>query len=112
MKLGLPGETQAIDVVKRLQESFETPSSYDATDPVFDLRSLVKNLDIETIEDVYINWDQFDHVDKIRFTDLADYFVYIWYSVSDDIEIFDDTLRWAIVIRHDGAVAFVPMISP
>ena len=112
VKLGLPGETEAIDVVKRLHESFETPSSYNATDQAFKLRSLVKDLDIETAENVYINWDQFDHVDKIRFADLADYFVYIWYSVSDDIEIFDDTLRWAIVIRHDGAVAFVPMISP
>jgi hypothetical protein len=112
IRLGLPRETDALDIVKRLHESFEAPSSYDATDAAFNLRSLVKDLDLETPENVYINWDRFDRVDRIRFADLADYFVYIWYSVSDDIEIFDDTLRWAIVVRHDGAVAFVPMISP
>ena len=112
LRLGLPRETEALEVVKRLHESFVAPSSYDATEAAFNLRSLVKDLDLETPENVYINWDQFDHVDKIRFADLADYFVYIWYSVSDDIEIFDDTLRWAIAVRHDGAVAFVPMISP
>jgi len=109
-KLGLPRESDALVTLKKLYASFELATSYDATDPSFDLATLVKAFNIEVTGDIYINWDRFDHVDKMRFTDLAQYFSYIWYSVSDDIEIFNPRLQWAILVRHDGAVALIPIL--
>jgi|ERR1700674_1944993 hypothetical protein len=112
LRLGLSRDTDALDVVKRVHECFGVPSTYDATEASFNLKSVVADLALEIDEYVYINWDRFDHLDRIRFTDLAEHFPYIWYSSSDDIEIYDDKLRWVIVIRHDGAAALVPMLHP
>ena len=108
--LGMPQDAEPLDILRRLQESLEAPPSYDATDSSFDLELVARDLNLGPINDVYINWDRFDHVDRMHFGDLAKYFKYVWYSVSDDIEIFDQTLRWVIVIRHDGALSFVPLL--
>jgi hypothetical protein len=110
-KLGLPPDVDSLELLKRLHAAFELPTIYNATDPRFNLKAVIEDFKANVEGDVYINWDRFDNVDKIRFDDLAAYFSYIWYAVSDDIEIFDDSLQWIIVIRHDRAVACVPMIS-
>jgi len=110
VRLGLLNDADGLDVVKRVHDSFEVESIYNATESSFNLKSIVEDLELEPNEYVYINWDRFEHLDRIRFADLADHFPYIWYSVSDDIEIFDDNQRWVIVLRHDGAAAVVPVL--
>ena len=51
---------------------------------------------------VYINWYQYDRIDKIRSFDFIKYFHDIWYYELDDIDIFNDSFNWILLIRHDG----------
>jgi hypothetical protein len=107
-RLGLPTETSPLRLLESLYDSFRTDQTdIVATDPNFNLGPLLKQSGIKTPQQVYINWDRFDHVDQIAFIDLLEYFHYLWYSVSDDVEIFDDDLRWVALIRHDGAVRII-----
>jgi len=78
-----------------------------AIDPGFNLDTLLRESGVKAGQQVYINWNQFEHVDEIKLTDLVKYFQYLWYPSSEDVEIFDDTLRWAALVRHDGAVRVV-----
>ena len=40
----------------------------------------------------------------MRLDELSRRFDDIWFEVSDDIEIFDDTYSWYLGVSHDGAV--------
>ena len=89
----------------------ESPFTHNATYSDFDLKLLVRELKLRVSDYIYINWDQFDRIDRMKFDGVAMYFNYVWYSASDDIEIFDDLLQWVLVIRHDGAVGFIPLVQ-
>ena len=104
-KLGLAPDISPLGLLESLYDSFRAEQvGISTTDPNFDLSSLLKDSGIKAPLQVFINWDQFGHVDEIRFADFVKYFDYFWYSVSDDIEVFDDTFLWVVLIRHDGAV--------
>ncbi len=69
----------------------------------FTIFALFKFLDIAPIN-VFINWGKFDNIDEISFNDLDRYFYDLWFHSADDIDIFDDTYRWIVSIRHDGVI--------
>ena len=46
----------------------------------------------------------FDDADEMHFGDLDKYFYDIWYPVTDDIDIFDDTFKWLLLIVHNGCL--------
>jgi hypothetical protein len=71
----------------------------------FNLNILLPNVGILTQNNVYINWYQFDNIDKMHFGDLSNYFDDIWYPESDDIDIFDDTFLWVLSIYHYGGIS-------
>ncbi len=70
----------------------------------FNLFELFKFLNIAPVN-VFINWDKFDNIDEISFNDLDQYFYNIWFHSADNIDIFDDTYRWIVSIRHDGVIS-------
>jgi hypothetical protein len=72
----------------------------------FDLKLFFDRLALRNIGDVYLNWRYYDLVGKIKFTDLVQYFSDIWYPDVDDLDIFDDSFDWVVMIRHDGQVRF------
>jgi len=107
-KLGLATNVAPVQLLETLYNSFHIErAGIVATDPGFNLGTLLRESGVKTSQQVYINWNQFDHVDEIKLTDLVKYFQYLWYPSSDDVEIFDDTLRWVALVRHDGAVRVV-----
>jgi len=107
-KLGLASNVAPIQLLETLYNSFRVgQAGIVATDPGFNLDALLRESGVKTPQQVYINWNQFDHVDEIKLTDLVKYFQYLWYPSSDDVEIFDDTLRWVALVRHDGEVRVV-----
>ncbi len=63
---------------------------------------MVHSLDLEPQEEVYINWDDFTTIVRMRFKDLTEHFHYVWYPGPDDIEIFDDSLSWILSVDHGG----------
>jgi hypothetical protein len=71
-------------------------------DDSFDLNELLATCKLEASDDVYINWYRYDKIDQLKKSDLARFFTDIWYEGSDDLDIFDGTFNWMLLIRHDG----------
>lgn len=85
-------------------------SSYKGTNAQndgFDLRSVMRAIRIIPEDDVYINWYQFDIIDRMKLSDLSRYLDDIWYPSSDSIDIFDSTFSWLLSISYGGNVGFV-----
>jgi hypothetical protein len=68
------------------------------------LQSTITRVGITPQQTVYIHWYYDDKIDEFYFADLAQYFDDIWYPGPDDIEIFDATLSWIVVVPHYGDV--------
>ncbi|GAA4034803.1 hypothetical protein GCM10022409_19080 [Hymenobacter glaciei] len=71
------------------------------------LLHILTSLGVNPMPNVYINWCQFERIDKIAIAALDKFFDDIWFPVSDDIDLFDESLSWVLSIRHDGVVSFM-----
>ncbi len=60
-------------------------------------------------ETIYINWSKFNDIDNISIQSFDKYFDYLWYEGADDIELFDTSLNWVVLINHEGYVNFWQM---
>lgn len=63
-------------------------------------------------EEVYVNWHQFDRVDRIGLHALSTNLTDIWYPKSDDIDVVDPAYRWVTSIGYDGEVYFLELPAP
>ncbi|UOE40228.1 hypothetical protein MTP09_09915 [Chryseobacterium suipulveris] len=73
----------------------------------FNFCNVLKNIQITIGSRLYVNWDNFQTIDKFSSEDFCKYFNDIWFPSADDIDIFDDKLNWIISIRHDGAIFYI-----
>lgn len=103
-RLGLDAQSEPLVVLNTLCATARSITSVDAEDG-FDLRTLISELRLKTRAEVLVNWYRFDNIDRIALSDLSSHFNDIWYPSSDDIEIFDESLDWFVLIRHDGRVS-------
>jgi hypothetical protein len=103
----LDAQSEPLVILDTLRATAAFVSGVDAEDG-FDLRDLISVVGIKAGADVLVNWYRFDQIDRIAFSDLSEHFDHIWYPSSDDIEIFDESLDWFVLVRHDGRVAVVP----
>ena len=60
----------------------------------------------KTNEYLYVVWDEFQTIDRFMFDDINNYFTDIWYSITDDILLFDKNLKIIFLIRHDGVIFY------
>ena len=67
------------------------------------------NVGIKQKKTVFINWYRLDQVDELRTSDVFRYFHDLWYPELDDIEIFDDSLNWFVIVTHYGQVRFLEL---
>ena len=104
LKLNLEGNVDMLQVIKKLAESQNILSPYNAKSESFSLIECFNELEVKTNESVWVNWYRFDEVDEFKLLDLDKYFDDIWFPDSDDIEIFDNSLDWVVSVRHDGQV--------
>ncbi len=81
----------------------------DVNNDNFDLLTLLSNKNIRPNELVYLNWYRYDQIDKMKLTDLDKYFYDIWYPISDDIDIFDDSCSWVLSVRHYGILSLAKL---
>jgi hypothetical protein len=81
------------------------PIGHIPPDDPFDIAGLLATHHRHAFNDLYVNWDRFDHIDKLSCTDLSRHFSDIWYPSADDIEIFDESGQWVLMVCHDGVVS-------
>ena len=77
--------------------------------PSFSFSSMLGALRLDTPAFVLLNWKNFEEVDRMSFDKLNEYFDYIWYPSSDDVEILDGSLCWIISVTHSGDVFFLAL---
>jgi len=56
---------------------------------------------------IYMDFENFKKIEKIKFRDFVKNFNNIWYPEVDDLTIFDDYCEWVIHFFHYGDVGFV-----
>ena len=99
--------------IDELMEKLDTEnfvSDFNASNEAeFSLFELFKYLDIAPVN-VFINWDKFENIDEISFNDLDEYFYDLWFHSADNIDIFDETYRWLVSIRHDGVISCMVVV--
>lgn len=101
---GLSPEASDLELTRRIAKHATSLSDADPADDMFNLAELLRKLNIKPEEDVFINWYRYDDVDRMHLSDLSSYFADIWYPGSDDIEIFDSSCAWILIIPHSGDV--------
>ena len=102
--LGSCGKASGIEILQRLLAIGEEVGTVDACAGHFDLQKVFEKCGITCSEEVMINWYRFDRIDVIETQQMISHFDDIWYPSSDDIDIFDWSMRWVISIEHHGAV--------
>jgi hypothetical protein len=108
-KLGLPPETDPLELVRHLAAKEGRYSSQQADEASFDLGKAMDELGIKPKDTIYLNWYRYDDVDEMSVKDLSKFFDDIWYPSSDDLDIFDDSLQWILSIAHDGDVKAIAL---
>ena len=53
---------------------------------------------------LYLQWGALRDIDQFKADDLFKYLYEVWYPGADDVEIFDDSLAWMMLLRHYGIV--------
>lgn len=106
-RLQLDATADDLALVNALGKVEMRMDSANAQDDGFSLREVFNAIEIESCEQLYINWYRFDQIDQIRADDVMRCFDDIWYPASDDIDIFDHSLSWVVSISHEGSIAFV-----
>jgi len=103
IKYSINETNNSIDFLNDLISKQDLVESFDATED-FNLKKLLDYLELDYSPEIFVNWHQFDDIDRFKLNDLDKYFDDIWFASSDDIDLFDKNLTWIISIRHDGAI--------
>lgn len=72
----------------------------------FQLIEFLNKVSIKSNSKIYLNWYKFKEIDLMSLIDVNNYFYDIWYPISDDLDLFDESLDWMISIRHDGSIYY------
>lgn len=79
---------------------------FNALDDSFNIQILLSYLRKE-LDTICINWDEFESIDQMKFSDFCDYFDDIWYPIAEDMILFPLNMSFLIMIRHDGALFMI-----
>jgi hypothetical protein len=107
-RLGLTAQSEPLELLKTLRARATYFTGVNASHG-FDLRNLISKLGYTPDAEVLVNWYRFDQIDRIAVSDLDKHFDDIWYPGSDDIEVFDESVDWLVLVRHDGVVSTVDL---
>ena len=84
-------------------------SFYNESDSLesFKLIDTLRGIGIIPMKEIFVNWYKFERLDVFNAVDLDKYFYDIWFPSADDIDIFDESLKWVVSIRHDGIISYI-----
>ncbi|WP_439590392.1 hypothetical protein [Hydrogenophaga sp.] len=103
-KLSLPNSTDGLTLVKTIDSMARPCEAKANASENFDLNALLDSCGIDAEDAVYINWYRYDQIDRLKRNDVSNNFYDIWYPNVDSIDIFDDSLSWILLVRHDGYI--------
>jgi hypothetical protein len=106
-RLQLPAQADALNVLKIMRDRSTRLEGLNADDKGFDLRLVLGRL--RATDRVFLNWHHFDDLNEVRVEDLRNYFEYLWYPSSDDLEILDPELGWILSIDHSGNILLLDL---
>jgi hypothetical protein len=98
-KLGLPSNADGLTVVRTLETKATAIQGRSPSDPDFVPSKLLSQFRILP-QEIYINWYRLNDVDVMSTGHVDRAFHDIWYPSSDDIEIFDESLSWFLLVTH------------
>lgn len=99
-----PGEP-ATGWLRRCYEASTIMPNVNLEEHEIPLATIFLALSVEPKNYVYLEWGALQNIDRFDLNDLEKYFYDIWYPGADDIELFDETFKWIIFIRHFGSVS-------
>ena len=105
--LGLSEECGPLELVQHLQAQTGSHLGEVPGKGQLDLRALLEGIAVGRPHRVFLNWYRFDDIDSLDLDDLSRHFDDIWYPSVDDIEVFDESCRWFLVVSHDGRVGLI-----
>lgn len=104
-KAGLNGdENDSVKILKLIRDKSELLPNINSESNDFNFKLLINKLQILEPENININWNRFEDIDKFNFNDFSNNLRYIWYAGPDDIEIFPNDVSWIISIDATGSV--------
>ncbi len=103
-KMNIPESASTLNFTKEIRKKCCVINGVNSKDERFKLQRFLREIRVNPLTVIYINWYRYDDIDEIRVDDLADHFLDIWYPSSDDIEIFDATFSWIVGVSHDGVI--------
>jgi hypothetical protein len=107
-KIGLAGGSNGLEILGALElKASDIPGVQPSKDG-FVLADLFKRLQLEA-KKIYVNWSRFDDIDEMNANEFSAVFHDLWYPSSDDIEIFDQSQKWVLLIRHFDVAQIVRM---
>jgi hypothetical protein len=105
--VGLDPHVDSLTLIRTMAMNATPVADVNAEQDGFDLSALVIGLGISFGREVFINWHRFDDIDQMSLQDLSTHFDAIWYPGPDDVEIFDSSVSWFLLVSHDGAVSLL-----
>ena len=107
-KLKISSGFAGLDILRALEQAAQEVPDVIPSDEQFRPGALVRGLCADT-QSVYISWYRFDDIDEISLEDFDTNFHDLWYPASDDIEVFDKSLSWVLLVRHFDAIQTVKL---
>lgn len=104
--LGIKDSRESLAIVSELSNRQVAYPDANADSGEFKLQETLRSLGVIAETNILINWHRFDSITRMECADLSKYFSDIWYPSSDDIDVFDSSLKWVVSIRHDGCVFY------
>ncbi|MDN7125015.1 hypothetical protein J6I90_08970 [Pseudidiomarina sp. 1APP75-32.1] len=101
---GFDESSNALDVQRKVMKASNLVRGVQADNHEFNFLDLLKSQNIEPQSELFIDWHQFNKIDRISVKAFSDFFDDIWYPNSDDIYLYDDSYRWFILVMHHGAI--------
>ncbi|MEA3587986.1 hypothetical protein J6I75_06450 [Pseudidiomarina sp. 1APP75-27a] len=95
----------ALDIQNKIMKDSKLVSGFRADNLKFNLEDLFKSQNIEPQSELFINWHQFNKIERISVKSFSEFFDDIWYSNADDIYLYDDSFSWFILVMHHGAIS-------
>jgi hypothetical protein len=103
LKIGLGRSQNSLKIFEKIHNRSDVVSKIKEPKD-FILLNLLNEYKINHSEELLIHWYRFDDIDRLQAKNLSEFFEYLWYPAADDIEIFDDGLKWILSIHHSGEV--------
>ena len=71
------------------------------TDPSFSLERAFKELEIHPADYIYVNWAQFNVIDRFEARFVREDLQEFLYPGGDYVDVFDESLSWVVSIDYE-----------